>query len=110
MAPELPALESVAHGVPVIDIAPFLSGSAPGRRRVAAEVARACEEVGFLTLVGHGVSGSLVKDMSAVSRAFFDLPLEEKLKARGPDPSRGYRPGDESLSYSLGNAAPPDLK
>ena len=97
--------------VPVIDIAPFREGTPASKAEVAAEVARACEEIGFLTVVGHGVRESLSRRMYDVSREFFDLPLDEKLRSRAPDPSRGYRPmGDESLSYSLGNAAPPDLK
>src|SRR5262245_24204586 len=97
--------------VPVIDIGPFLEGSPEGRRDVAAEVGRACEDIGFLIVAGHRVPDAMVRAMSRVSREFFDRPLEEKLRCKGPDPSRGYRPmGDESLSYSLGNAAPPDLK
>jgi isopenicillin N synthase-like dioxygenase len=97
--------------VPVIDIAPFLEGTPAAKRDVAAEVARACEEIGFLTVVGHRVREDLTERMYEVSREFFDLPLAEKLRSRAADPSRGYRPmGDESLSYSLGNAAPPDLK
>ena len=97
--------------VPVIDVGPFLKGSPTGQREVTAQVARACEDIGFLTVVGHGVPHVLIELMSGVSREFFNLPLEEKRRWTGPDPSRGYRPmGDESLSYSLGDAAPPDLK
>ena len=97
--------------VPVVDLAPFLQGSAADKRAVADQVARVCEDIGFLTVVGHGVPEALTARMYRVAREFFDLPLEAKLRSKGPDPARGYRPmGDESLSYSLGNAAPPDLK
>jgi isopenicillin N synthase-like dioxygenase len=99
------------RSVPVIDIAPFLSGEGDGRRRVAAEVGRACEEIGFLIIKGHGVSRDLVEAMYDVSKRFFALPIEEKMRARGPDRSRGYGPvGDEALSYGLGKGAPPDVK
>jgi isopenicillin N synthase-like dioxygenase len=98
--------------VPVIDIAPFLNGDKAARRAVAQEVDAACSGLGFLIISGHGVAESLVRDMQAVSRAYFDLPLDEKLKLRmPPDRYRGYiAPGSEALSYSLGNESPPDLK
>ncbi|HUO64072.1 MAG TPA: 2-oxoglutarate and iron-dependent oxygenase domain-containing protein [Terriglobales bacterium] len=99
------------RSVPIIDIAPFLSGSPEDRRRVAAEVGRACEEIGFLIVKGHGVPGELVDQMYDVSKRFFDLPLVEKMTARGRDRSRGYGPlGEEALSYGLGKAAPADVK
>jgi isopenicillin N synthase-like dioxygenase len=99
--------------VPLIDIAPALSGRDAGTRAVAAQVGRACEEIGFLTVVGHGVPTDLVDAMYSDAKEFFDLPVAEKLRVRRPSKqvSRGYIPvGDESLSYSLGKEAPPDLK
>ena len=99
--------------VPLIDIAPFLAGTDAGKRAVAAHVRRACEEIGFLTVVGHGVSPDLVAAMYGKAKEFFDLPLAEKLLIKRPSKtvSRGYIPvGDESLSYSLGREAPPDVK
>src|SRR5262250_2391669 len=99
------------RSVPVIDIAPFLAGSPEGRARVAAQVGRACEEIGFLIVQGHGVPRELVEQMYDVSRRFFDLPLEEKMNVRGPKRSRGYGPlGEEALSYGLGKASPPTSK
>jgi isopenicillin N synthase-like dioxygenase len=94
-------------GVPVVDLAPFLAGDPAGRRRVVDEVRRACEEIGFFTIVGHGVPPELQRRMYDVSRAFFDLPPEEKRRVKRPRPEqmRGYIGfGDENLSYSLGQA------
>jgi isopenicillin N synthase-like dioxygenase len=99
--------------VPVIDIAPFLAGEDAGKRETARQVGRACEEIGFLTIVGHGVSPRLVAEMDGVSRAFFDRPLAEKLRVKRPRPeqSRGYiGVGDENLSYSLAREGGTDLK
>ena len=73
--------------VPVVDLSPFLHGSPAGKREVADQIARVCEDIGFLTVVGHGVPEPLTEDMSRVSRAFFDLPLDAKLCCKGPDPS-----------------------
>src|SRR6266536_2823907 len=97
--------------VTIIHMAPFLSSSPEGRRGVAAEVGRACEEIGFLIVRGHGVPSELVDQMYDVSKRFFDLPLDEKMKTHGRERSRGYGPlGEEALSYGLGKAAPADVK
>jgi isopenicillin N synthase-like dioxygenase len=97
--------------VPIIDIAPFLSGSPEGKRRVADLAGSACEEIGFLIVKGHGVPRDLVEEMYDVSKRFFALPLDEKMRARGRDRSRGYGAlGEEALSYGLGRAAPADVK
>ncbi|HEV8440459.1 MAG TPA: 2-oxoglutarate and iron-dependent oxygenase domain-containing protein [Methylomirabilota bacterium] len=99
--------------VPVIDIAPFVAGSPAQQATVAQSVGRACADIGFFSIVGHGVPAALVARMHDVSRAFFDLPLADKLAVRRPRPeqSRGYiGVGDEHLAHSLDNASATDLK
>jgi isopenicillin N synthase-like dioxygenase len=97
--------------VPVIDIAPFLEGTPEGKRAVAEQVGRACAEIGFLTIVGHGVPAELVRRTYDVSREFFDLPFAEKLKVRVNATGVGYVPLQvESLAASLGQKTPGDLK
>lgn len=80
--------------VPVIDVAPFLGGDPSEKRAVAQEIDRACRDIGFLVITGHAVPPGLLEDVHRVSRAFFDLPLEEKEKVARPAPnvSRGYVP------------------
>jgi isopenicillin N synthase-like dioxygenase len=98
--------------VPVIDLAPFLDGEAAGKTAVVRAIGRACEDIGFFTIVGHGVNAALVRRMSDVSRAFFDLPVADKQRVRRPKPeqSRGYVGlGEENLSYGVGQATT-DLK
>ncbi len=98
--------------VPVIDIAPYLAGTPEGRHRVAAEIDRACREVGFYIIVGHGVDLRLIEQVETVSREFFDLPLDEKMKVHiGDTPGAvGYAAvGDVALAYTRGQVAPPDL-
>jgi isopenicillin N synthase-like dioxygenase len=100
--------------VPVIDIGPFLAGGQSGQARVVAAVRRACEEVGFFLVSGHGVSDSLIESIRAVSNAFFDLPIEEKLKSR-TDPAivgaSGFEVmGKAALARSLGKESPPDYR
>src|ERR1700691_1777239 len=98
--------------IPVIDIGPFLNGSAKDQETVARQVDHACSSIGFLIISGHGVPDSLIDDMLTVSRAYFDQPLEEKVKLRmPPDRYRGYiLLGSEALSYSLDEESPPDFK
>jgi len=80
--------------IPTIDLS---HGPAP----IAGDVRRACEAVGFLTIVGHGVDDGLVEEVAARSRAFFDLPEAEKERYRAPAETPGlpvYRPlGAERL-------------
>jgi len=73
------------------------------------DVRQACEEVGFLTVVGHGVADDLVDEVAARSRAFFDLPDAEKERFRAPAETRGrpvYRPlGAEKLGANADRKA-----
>ena len=97
--------------VPVVDLAPF-DGPDPGdRARVVEAVRRACEDVGFLVVTGHGVAPELLDRMGAVSRAFFDLPDAVKAVHRHPDRGARYVPlCSESVAASLDLVTPPDLK
>lgn len=99
--------------IPVIDIKPYLEGTADGRMKVAQEINKACEEIGFFIIVGHGVDEALIDKTYRSASDFFHLPVEEKLKIRQPAPSisRGYTPiKGESLSAGIGMGSPGDLK
>jgi isopenicillin N synthase-like dioxygenase len=94
--------------VPVIDIAPFRTGGLVEKKSVAAQVNRACRDIGFLIIKGHGVSQPLITAMKDVSRAFFDLPIEEKARYARPavDVLRGYIGlNQESLARSRDRTA-----
>ena len=91
--------------VPVIDISD-VAGAVP-------RIAHACENVGFLSVVGHGVSFELIEQTTRSARTFFDLPLVEKMAVAMPYPGYpyGYSPlTGESLAASLGYGGHPDLK
>ena len=97
------------HAVPLIDVAPLLTGGRAERLTVARAIGRACEDIGFFTIVGHGVDPGLIDRMDRVSRAFFDLPVADKQKVARPKPeqSRGYiGVGEENLAYGVGTATP----
>ena len=100
--------------IPLIDIGPYFAGGRADKKLVADEISRACERIGFFLVSGHGVNPALTEGVRRESRAFFDLPLEEKLAIRQRKEqkgSRGYEPvGTEQLSATIGVETPPDLK
>jgi isopenicillin N synthase-like dioxygenase len=79
---------------------------------VGAEVDETLRSVGFFQIVNHGVPEAVADRCWQLTRAFFDLPLDDKLAIeRRPGSHYGYFPlAAESLARSLGTAAPGDLK
>lgn len=98
--------------VPCIDIQPFLFGNAAERGIVAGAWGRAFEDVGFATIVGHGVSDTTISAAHGAVLRFFELPLAAKLHWSVADrvKTRGYLPvGIESVARTRGDDRPPDL-
>jgi isopenicillin N synthase-like dioxygenase len=98
--------------VPIIDISPYWSGVAARKQRVAQQINEACRDIGFLLIAGHRVPEDLIQTVDQVSREFFDLPLEDKMRVvrPAPDVTRGYIPIEgESVARSRGEYAPGDL-
>ena len=96
----------------MVDLAPWHRGTASGRADVASQFDRAASSVGFVQIVGHGIADTTIDDMVSATDRFFGLPLDRKLAARAADlaANRGYTAaGTEALSYSIGEASPPDL-
>jgi isopenicillin N synthase-like dioxygenase len=92
---------------PVVDV------SSRDVRATARELDAICRETGFLAVAGHGIADDILDDVSAATGAFFDLPLEQKMRVAMP--YRGYPYGyspfsEEALALSLGETTPPDLK
>lgn len=89
--------------VPVVDL---------GAGDAAAQLDRAATEVGFLQVVGHGVDPALPGRVLELIGEFFALPqgVKDRYASPSPDVNNGYSAiGAESLAYSLGVEAPPDL-
>ena len=99
--------------IPVIDVAPFLTGSKTDKRGVARELAAACVESGFFCITGHGIDEGLVARTRQAGDDFFALPMDRK-RAILRDASRtgrGYYPvADRALAKTLGVNTPPDLQ
>lgn len=98
--------------IPVIELERFRRGGAAGKNAVALALDRACRETGLFAVDAHGVPPEVVAAARRAALAFFSLPASEKEGVRRPSPQamRGWTPvGGETLSYSLGRGAPPDL-
>ncbi len=104
---------AVLENVPVIDIAPFLSGAPEQQRAVADLVDRTNRDIGFLVITGHGFDLSLLARWFDVSRRFFEGPGSVKRSAiqHSPAVHQGYHgQGLSGLAAKEGNEAPPDLR
>ena len=62
--------------IPQIDISAFLSGDEARRKKVVRGWANAFETIGFATIVGHSVPETLIEDLHAEARRFFDQPVD----------------------------------
>jgi isopenicillin N synthase-like dioxygenase len=93
---------------PVVDIGRLTGRSGPPADRVARDIEAACRASGFFYVSGHGVPDELIARLDRASRAFFDLPEEEKLEiamANGGRAWRGFFPVGAELTSGR-----PDLK
>lgn len=99
--------------IPFVDLGDFTGGTTADRRRIAAQVDDICRSIGFLVIENHGVPPVVTGTAWKMARAFFDLPLEEKLAARAGEAGcpRGYFPLEaETLAKTRGIETLPDRK
>ena len=89
--------ERVAGMIPVIDYGPYFAGEKGALGHLAAEVAQACETVGFFYALNHGVPDQLIDRAFGASRRFHALPLTQKLALRLNDNNIGYLPVNASV-------------
>ena len=75
--------------IPLVDLT---GASEPGARReeVVETILQACEDTGFLVVTGHGVSDNVIRGIEVVSREFFSLPYEEKMRYIGGSGAVSY--------------------
>ena len=93
--------------VPLIDIA-GLRGCADSKLSVARAIGRACREVGFFYVSGHGISLDLQNKIEALSRDFFAQSHDIKMRiamAKAGRAWRGFFPVGVELTSGL-----PDIK
>lgn len=87
------AQEIAPEAIPVIDLEPFRLGSAEDKARVAAEIGKACETVGFLYVLGHGVPQDLIDATFEQNKRFYAQTWDEKMQTAATlEHWRGYVP------------------
>jgi len=83
-------LKAAEGSVPVIDIQPLVD-QASDRQRVADEIGRACRDMGFFYVVGHGVDKQLILRLEELSRQFFAQDETHKMSIRMQLAGRAWR-------------------
>ncbi|CAA0385437.1 unnamed protein product [Arabidopsis thaliana] len=83
--------------LPVIDISRLLlkcddpdMAEDVGVAEVVQQLDKACRDAGFFYVIGHGISEDVINKVREITREFFKLPYEEKLKIK-MTPAAGYR-------------------
>jgi isopenicillin N synthase-like dioxygenase len=74
-----PVSSSDAAEIPVLDLAPYLSGHSAARERLARQLCHALENIGFYFIKGHGVPQSLIDAAFAATARFHAQPLDRKM-------------------------------
>ena len=84
--------------IPILDMAPYLSGEPGGREKVAAHLREISMTVGFFYLKGHGIPLDVMDNVFRESRRFHALPAAEKDKLphiTTDSFGSGYQPGGQ---------------
>jgi isopenicillin N synthase-like dioxygenase len=104
--------------VPLVDVTGLTADAVP--HATASEIDAACRDVGFFSVVGHGVDPTLAPRLDALAREFFDRPEREKdavAMPRGGTAWRGWFPlhgeltsgtPDHKEGYYFGRELPVD--
>ncbi|KAJ4816365.1 2-oxoglutarate (2OG) and Fe(II)-dependent oxygenase superfamily protein [Rhynchospora pubera] len=93
--------------IPIIDISPLVTkiddpklAASNDVMEVVRQLDEACKGAGFFYVKGHGVPDSMIKEVREITRSFFALPTEEKLKIKMTSKT-GYRPETPSNFKAL---------
>ena len=109
------------NAIPVIDIAPLVSGTPAQAQAVANALGRACRDVGFFYVTGHGIAPASIARVFEMSATFFAGPasIREAVSFSGPGGNRGYirlggetldpgKPADVKEAFNIGLELAPD--
>ena len=87
--------------IPVLDISDYLDGREGAKQRAAEELRVIAEDIGFGSVIGHGISQQLIDQIEGETKRFHDLSMEEKLRIEINQHQRGYvRPKATLIKHS----------
>jgi isopenicillin N synthase-like dioxygenase len=100
-----------AAAIPVIDLGPYLAGEPSALDRAAAQLRHALTEIGFYSIVNHGMSSALVHEVYRQVARFHARPLDEKLKIKLDKHNVGYLAmmGDTLRTSVVANVTKPNM-
>ena len=109
------------ENIPVIDVSGLRSPDLSDRLRVAKALGKACREVGFFYMVGHGISDAVRKRVFDAARQFFESSdeIKESVSMKFSPHGRGYvgigmeqldydADADRKEAFNMGLELPPD--
>jgi isopenicillin N synthase-like dioxygenase len=96
--------------IPILDVSGLYTGDPADARAVAETLRGYLETVGFLYVSGHRVPSADVEAVRSMSRSFFALPDEQKLKLKIDKNFRGYLPfnGSTIVTSSVAKVSKPN--
>ena len=74
----MPTTKTKQALIPLLDLQPLQDGNQDGIQLLASELKAALEEIGFFSIVNHGVSWSLVEQIYEATKSLHALPQSEK--------------------------------
>ena len=89
--------------IPTIDVSPILNSNFEGPKcfDVIKKIEKACVDVGFFQITGHGIPLSIIRNVCDIGEKFFNTPKQNKLKLapkkwnkKNKNIYRGYFPND----------------
>lgn len=95
--------------IPVVDLSLFIKGTVDQKVQFAAELGKAFEEVGFVSVKNHGIDQQLIDALYQNVQSFFNQPeeIKRKYEIAGLAGQRGYT--SFGKEHAKGSDAP-DLK
>lgn len=98
------AAKETFETIPVVDVSGLFSQNIGKRKSVAAQIGKACREVGFFYAQNHDIPDNVVADTFEAVKTFFSMSLEDKMKVHLHKSAalRGYEPLFETKMEGTG--------
>ena len=97
--------------IPVVDLGTYLADKPGALDHAAAELRHALTEIGFYSIVNHGVPSALIHEVYRQVARFHARPLDEKLKIKLDKHNVGYLPmmGDTLRTSVVAQVTKPNM-